>query len=124
MFKKGQRVEMTVLGLERIRLRNGHIRKHRHGVQMAATGVVVTTSRKNNQVAVRLDSMPANSSPDYYSVEYWQLESGVTAVCFACEAKPSVTEKVLARGPREGQRVSLCDECLDDFKTRLIVSEQ
>lgn len=125
MFKKGQRVEMTVVGLEKIRMRHGHIRKHRGtGVKMASTGVVVTNSRKAGQVSVRLDSMHETCEAEYFPVEYWQAETALDAICYACEEKPAETHRMLARGPREGQRVGLCSECLEDLETRaLVVSE-
>lgn len=114
-FEKGQRVEMTTIGLHKIRLdKSEQVKKHRHGVLMASTGVVITIARNRSQVCVRLDSMPQSSTGVYYSSEYWKPITDQNRQCYVCDLRcpPPGVFRVPSRGPRQGQSIGpLCKSC-------------
>ena len=89
---------------------------------MSSTGVVVTNSRKAGQVSVRLDSMHETCEAEYYPVECWQPETTVSLMCYVCEERQTIARRTLIRGPRQGQRVSLCEECLEDLESQVLVT--
>ena len=127
MFKKGQRVEMTTKGIHSIRLNSdGSVRRHRHGGEYAATGIVTVVPRDKSQVVVRLDSMHESSEGVYYAAEMWEALRSEQQKCYGCEQDCNrQVFRTLARGPRSGQRIGpLCAECECDLDSRVLLQPE
>lgn len=73
LFKKDDRVRLTEEGERVLRLKmNNRIAKHRSGVEMSKTGIVMSNSR-GSVVRVRFDSDTECKTVSSFGCSFWEL---------------------------------------------------